>query len=103
MSDSIRATRFPPDDDPGWYETNVWDCPSCGLRLMAPEVETCLVCDFPQPEGAVYLGRCWGMRVPEDAAIKLTELPARPLIRSPRDQSLASIQDASDKDVFDDL
>ena len=93
MSDqsTYKITKFPPEDDPGWFETDVWDCPECGLGRMVPEVETCLVCEHPQPEGAVYLGRCWGMKVTSDPTIKLSELPARPLIRGSRGESLADI------------
>ena len=76
------VTRFPLEDDPGWYETDIWDCsnPECGPKKMVPEVEECLLCGTPQPEGAVYRGRCWGMRIQSDPSLSFGP-PRRPLIK----------------------
>jgi hypothetical protein len=95
-----RVQKEPLPDDPGWYETDVWDCPNpdCGLRKMAPEVKECLRCDTPQPEDAVYLGRCWGMKLPPEGSPTLADLPRRPLITSePRGESLRDIEDITDE------
>jgi hypothetical protein len=93
----MKVIRRPKDDD-GWYDTDVWDCPNpeCKLTRMSPEVETCLLCNTPQPEGAVYVGRCWGIKMVQDPTIKLTDLPRHPLIRGPRSESLKNIRDISD-------
>jgi len=93
--------------DPDWHDTNVWDCPDpkCGVTRMCPEVKTCLLCDTPQPEGAVYLGRCYRIKMSTDPTFKLTDLPSRPLIKTPRDQSLANVRQnaAQDAALFADL
>ena len=96
-----KATTFPADDDPGWYTADVWDCAKCGLKRISPECKTCLVCDAPQPEGSVYQGECWGMKLASDPKIKLSDLPRRNLIQGPRDQSLADIREIKDHAFFD--
>jgi|AntRauTorckE6833_2_1112554.scaffolds.fasta_scaffold10758_6 hypothetical protein len=85
---SIKATTFPPPDDPGWFLANVWDCSACGVGRISEECLTCVSCDAPRPEGAVYEGRCWGMKIDTDPTINLRDLPSRPLITSPRGESL---------------
>ena len=89
-----------PDDDPGWYEADVWDCIECGVHKIADDCLDCPGCLAKQPEGSVYKGRCWGMKIVSNPTIKLTDLPLRSLIRAPRDQSLADLREIKDVDFF---
>ena len=59
-----KVTTFPPEDDPGWFEADVWGC-KCGVKKIAEDCPECPGCLAPQPEGSVYRGRCWGMKLPE--------------------------------------
>jgi hypothetical protein len=92
-----KVTRFPPDDDPGWFDADVWDCPACGITRISHECETCVGCDAPQPSDSVYLGRCWGMKLPENC--DLLGIPARPLIPS-QSQSLGDVKASDDARFF---
>ncbi len=74
---TVKATTFPPEDDPGWFEADVWDCPECGIKKIAADCPDCPGCLAPQPEGSVYRGRCWGMRLTENPEVSLLDLPRR--------------------------
>jgi hypothetical protein len=74
---TVKATTFPPEDDPGWFEADVWDCLKCGVKTIAADCPDCPGCLAPQPEGSVYRGRCWGMRLTENPQVSLLDLPRR--------------------------
>lgn len=74
---TVKATTFPPEDDPGWFEADVWDCPECGIKKIAADCPDCPGCLAPQSEGSVYRGRCWGMRLTENPQVSLLDLPRR--------------------------
>ena len=74
------VTTFPPEDDPGWFEADVWDCSECGVKKIAADCPDCPGCLAAQPEGSVYRGRCWGMKLQENPKVSLTDLPRRNLI-----------------------
>ena len=95
-----KVTRFPPDDDPGWYEADIWDCPECNVTKIAADCPDCPGCLCLQPEGAVYRGKCWGMKMESDPLIKLSDLKPRPLISGPRGESLADIKEIDDEDFL---
>ena len=71
-----KVTTFPPEDDPGWFEADVWDC-KCGVKKIAEDCPECPGCLAAQPEGSVYRGRCWGMKLPENPKVSLADLPRR--------------------------
>ena len=45
-----KVTTFPPEDDPGWFEADVWDCP-CGVKKIAEDCPECPGCGCPQGPG----------------------------------------------------
>ncbi|MCH9836346.1 hypothetical protein K0U83_11825 [bacterium] len=73
----MKATTLFPKDDPGWFEADVWDCLKCGVNTIAEDCTACPGCLAPQPEGSVYRGRCWGMRLTENPEVSLLDLPRR--------------------------
>jgi hypothetical protein len=82
---TYKVTTFPPEDDPGWYEADVWDCPACGVGKIYSECLECPGCLAAQPPGSVYRGRCWGYVLPEKPTLSLLDVKVRPLIRSQDD------------------
>lgn len=96
------VSRWPPEDDPGWYEADVWDCPKCGVTKIDAECVLCPGCLAKKPEGedVVYRGRCWGMKLVENPEVKLTDLKLRPLVEGPRDETLENIKDIDDEDFL---
>ena len=72
-----KVTTFPTEDDPGCFEADVWDCPACGVTKIAEDCAECPGCLAAQPEGSVYRGRCWGMKLPENPKVSLADIPRR--------------------------
>ena len=72
-----KVTTSPAEDDPGWFEANVWDCPACGVTKIAEDCTECPGCLAAQPKGSVYRGRCWGMKLPENPKVSLADIPRR--------------------------
>ena len=73
----LMPTTFPAEDDPGWFEADVWDCPVCVVKKIAEDCPECPGCFASQPKGAVYRGRCWGFTLPENPKVSLADLPRR--------------------------
>ena len=71
----LMPTTF--EDDPGWFEADVWDCPVCVVKKIAEDCPECPGCFASQPKGAVYRGRCWGFTLPENPKVSLADLPRR--------------------------
>lgn len=90
---------FPPPDDPGWYEHDVWDCPACGVGKIDHECMECPGCLCAQPEGSVYRGRCWGMALVKNPAINLTEVKIRRFTMR-EDESIADVASSMDAAAF---